>query len=252
MKAYELTERGKIIICVVLVLLIFIIPATVFAVRAWSSPPPPPAEPPASSIPEPDDSVISDGPLPDGSGFDPLEPSEPDEGEQGSFDPVQEPPDDPSQETGEGSGQELEDDPAQEPDDDQPEEPDDPGDPPQEPGQEQPGQPPEVGPVDINRSEGTMSFTFAPGLQDALDTDSAAMLSTFLSSPKNTKDAEITVEIPQLSSDDRSTLISAIVDAFASHGVSRDTLTFKTYQASSDDGSYEVRMGFYQPVKSPK
>jgi len=248
-----LTERGKIIICVVLVLLIFIIPATVFAVRAWSSPAPPPAEPPSSSVPEPDDSVISDGPLPDGSGFDPHEPSEPDEGEQGSFDPVQEPPDDPSQEPAEGSGQEPGEepgeDPAHEPDDDQPEDPDDP---PQEPGQEQPEQSPEVGPVDINRSEGTMSFTFAPGLQDALDADSAAMLSSFLSSPKNTKDAEIIVEIPQLSIYDRTALISAVTNAFASHGVTKDTLTFKTYQASPNDDPVKVMMAFYQPVKSPK
>ena len=246
MKDYELTERGKIVICVVLVLLIFIIPATVFAVRAWNNSPPQPAEPPASSVPGPDDTVISNGPLPDGSGFDPHQPTKPEDGEQGSFDPVPEPPDDPEPEPDEEHKQEPSDDLSQEPEEDLTPEPE------KDLDREHPEQPPEVGPVDINRSEGTMSFTFAPGHQDDLDADSIAMLSTFLSSPRNTKDAEIIIEIPQMPDDNRSVVVSAVINAFASHGVSRDILTFRTYQTGSHNGPQVISMAFHQPEKSPK
>jgi len=85
-----LTERGKIIIAIILVALIFVLPALILAVKAWNSSPPPPDIP--SQDVQPDDSPpkISDGPLPDGSGFNPTDPVE--NGEQGSFDPPVDPP----------------------------------------------------------------------------------------------------------------------------------------------------------------
>jgi len=75
---YELTERGKIIIAIVLVLLLFVLPSAYFAVKAWlGSPAPPQENPPQAMEPAPgtteDEPVTSDGPLPNGSGFYPPE-----------------------------------------------------------------------------------------------------------------------------------------------------------------------------------
>jgi len=96
MRGYEFTERGKIIIAVLIVILIFVIPSLILAVNAWNNSPPP-VEPTRSIAPDPDDiPVISDRPLPSGSGFNPPELSETGNGEQGSFDPPIEHPDDES------------------------------------------------------------------------------------------------------------------------------------------------------------
>jgi len=92
MRGYEFTERGKIVIAVIIAIPLFIIAITL-AVIAWNNSQPPPDDPPSHSepyIPD-DDPEISDKPLPDGSGFTPHEPSEPGSGEQGEFDPDPDP-----------------------------------------------------------------------------------------------------------------------------------------------------------------
>lgn len=197
---YELTERGKIIIAVILVLLLLVLPSTILVVMSWDTSPPPADDPSHSIVPEPDppdDSpVISDRPLPDGSGFNPDDPPEIDDNE---------------------------DDPADTP-------------------EEQPYDLPEFGPISINRTDGTMLFLFAPELQDALDPETAALLGELIASPKKTDDAQIVIEIPLLSDEDTTKLISAIADAFAEHGITQRELAYIVYQSETEDRSHEVRL----------
>ena len=96
MNNYELTERGKIVIAVVVAILLFVITAAILWFLAWNSSAQTPNDPPQSQAPVQDDPppVISETPLPEGSGFDPApedppnqEPPQSDDGEQGSFDP---------------------------------------------------------------------------------------------------------------------------------------------------------------------
>ena len=207
MTNYELTERGKIIIAVILVLLLLVLPSTILVVLAWDNTPPPVNDPPQTSEPEPDpdsdSSVISDRPLPDGSGFNPDDTTLNENGESGSFDPAPELPGD------------------------------------------VPVYMPVYGPVSIDRNEGTMLFLFAPGIQDTLDDKTVSMLGEFVTSPKNTIDTVILIEIPLLPEEDTNTLISAIAEAFAKHGVSQSELAYIVYQTDTDEDAYVVTLSFY-------
>ena len=225
MNGYEFTERGKIIV-VVLVIALLIIPAAVIVSRVRNGTPPSDdpghhiAQPtPEDSHPDDQEPVITESPPPD----EPDNPDDPDDlqggsdGEQGSFDPPVVPPD-------------------------EHDDPDDPGD---------EEQPPEIGPVEINSSAGTMSFMYAPDIQSALDTDTITMLGEFITSPRNTRDSIILVEIPDLPTGEASALTSAITNAFSQHGVTRRDLTFETYQSDISDSSFEVMLSFIQ-TSSPK
>jgi len=224
MKGYEVTERGKIIIAIVIVICIFVIPAIVLAVKAWSSSPPLPDNPQHTEEPASDDE-INDGPLPDGSGFNPNDPHDSGDTEQGSFDPPVDPDDlDDPDETGDAG------------------DPDNPGD-------SGVVEEPKYGPVSISRTHGTMTFRFSPGMQDSIDTASVSMIGDFLSSPKNTSDSQILIEMPLLSDDDVTKFINAISDTFASLGVEQKDLLFMTYQPSSEDSDsnlYDIRLSFSQ------
>jgi hypothetical protein len=194
---YELTERGKIIIAIVLVLLLLVLPSTILAVRAWNTSPPPPVDDPSHTTdPEPGDDLpeISNGPLPDGSGLNPLDP------------PEQEPP--------------------------------------QAGNEEHDYDPPEFGPIDLNLPDGTMLFLFSPEVQEVLDSETISMLSEFVTSPKNTADAQIIAEIPALPEEEASMLIAAINDAFALYGVSHEDLSYVVYQSNEDERSHEVKLSF--------
>jgi len=207
MNGYKFTDRGKIIVVIIIVILLFIVPSAVMAVRAWSAPPsPPPEEPPQSgeTIPGSQDDAppdISDRPLPNGSGLDPIQPPENSRGnvEAGSVDPTPEPSEDQ----------------------------------------------PENGPIELNLSAGTMLFAFAPRLQTSLDAATTTMLGEFLTSPRNTSNAQILVEMPELSDADTTTLISAVLEAFAQHGVSQESLVFLRDQTVVSDRYIEVRLSFY-------
>ena len=208
MRGYELTDRGKVVIAVILVILIFVIPATILAVRAWASSTPPPEDPrqTAEPIPLPADAPpeISNGPLPNGSGFNPLDPSN----------------QDPSQDINDET---------------------DLPDPPQDP----PLSEPEHRPAELNLAEGTMLFIFAPDEQDTLDDQVASMLGEFLTSPHNTLKAKIAVEMPNISEEDTSALISALSDAFAQHGVTQEKLVYAKNQTEPVERFFEVKLSYY-------
>ena len=231
MTGYEFTERGKVII-VVLVISLLIIPAAVIAFRVWSDSQTPDdpgdhiSQPtpgnPGSDEQEPD---VTESPPPEDNGQDPVEPPGEGNGEQGSFDPPVDPPDDTD---------DLDD-------------PDDTGEevPPVEPDT------PEIGPIGINLNAGTMEFMFAPELQDALDDDTFVMFGDFITSPRNTRNSIILVEMPSLSTTENAAITSAITSAFSQYGIPRRDLSFETYQSDTAGNSFAIMLTFIE-TSSPK
>jgi len=219
MYSYELTERGKIIIAIIIVILVFVLPSVILAINAWSNTAPPIDDPPRSEAPGTNDTpAISNGPLPDGSGFDPIDPPEVDDNEQDPYDPPEEQDDPPYEE---------------------PVEPVEPL---------EPEESPEFGFVNLNRARGTMQFTFSPEHQVALDEDTISALADFITSPRNTARAHISVETPSLSTEDSAIFRSAITDALTQHGVNANSLVFNANSASAYEGAFEVILSFQQPA----
>ena len=128
-----------------------------------------------------------------------------------------------------------------------PEDPPKPGDGEQgsfDPPVDPPDDPPEFGPVGLDTEAGTMSFLYAPDMQNALDADTISMMGEFVTSPKNTDDSQITVELPQLSQAETSSLISAITDAFAQYSVDHNDITYKQSASDSGERIFEVHLSF--------
>jgi len=202
MQNYELTERGKIIIAVIIAVLLLVLSVAILAV--WNSSPPA-EDPPQAYAPEPEPEespTISDRPLPDGSGLDPLEP----EGDVDDEPGVSEPPEETQPET--------------------------------------PAEPLEIGPISLDRQEGVMYFAFSPELQDSLDDDTVAMLGEFISSPKNTGNIQIAIEMPNLPDDERATLVKALSDALAQHSNKQYDFVYITYRSGAENRTFEVRLSF--------
>ena len=212
MYSYELTERGKTIIAVVLVVILVVLSAVILTIGYCSG----------TSLPsQGDDSSISKSPPAPVSPPAPQEtlsppPSEPPPTEPP---PTEPPPTDPPPSApphggngnGHGYGDII----------------------------------PEFGPVGLNILEGTMLFMFSPSLQEALDDDTVTMLSDFLSSPKNTDDSQIQVEMPNLAEDDMDLLLSAVAKAFSTYNVKVNDIVYVTNQTEVADSNFEVKLSFY-------
>ena len=210
MNNYELTDRGKIIIAVVLIAILLVLSSVVLSLGYCSGTSPPDNPPQTSATPTPgeDDPTISNTPLPTpGSGVDPSAPT-----------PTPTPtPDDPSQGgdgnggNGDGYGDDY----------------------------------PEFGPVGLNLAEGTMQFIFAPAIQEALDEETTTMLGEFLASPKNTPDAKVQVEMPNLSEDDTEHLLLAVTSAFSNYDINVNEIVYVKNPVEADGSSFEVKLSFY-------
>jgi len=209
---YELTDRGKIIITVVLVLLIFVLPAAILlynAVASPDSPAPDDRDQQASAIPPsipngPQNPPITESPPPNGGGFNPPDNPQPN-----------------------GNGQGITPSPN---------------------GQDPPEPPESIGRVDS--IEGTLSFLFSPDQHDRLGAGLLSMLDVFLGSPKNTQDSIIAVETPQLSLEDSERLISVVVSEITGRGIPQQRIAYATRLATPEDGSFEVKM--YYIMRQPK
>ena len=233
MQGYELTERGKIAIAIILAIFLIVL-AVILAIRVWNGSSSPfdnqnrtSEQEQAYTPPE-----ISSTPSPEGNGTPPED--APENGEQGSFDPPQEPADEPSEDTVQDPSEETTD--STELDEEEP---------PQEEGQS--ALPVVAGPS-LNRSAGTMSFRFSPSSQDSLDEDTIAMLGDFLDSPANTANSRVVVSIPRLPETETAKIIAAVTDAFAEQGVEQRDLAFTVYSSNSGNASYEIRLSFSQSV----
>ena len=221
MYEYELTERGKILIAVVLVVLLLVMPSAFLIIKTMAAHPSQPMENPgmeSTETPPPglqeQPPVISESPPPDGGGFSPPDNS------GGSSPPDDFPPIEVSDPT--------DPDPADEP---------------------EPTPPPQFGPVGGDPFGGTLSFLFSPSLQNTLDAGTTSMLDEFLASPKNTQDRLIAVELPQLSDEDAEKIVSALVSAFSVRGVSEQQLTYIIRPDRSGRGAFIVNLS-YIPYQS--
>jgi len=200
MHGYKLTDRGRILVTLVFVVLFLLIPSAILLYTAMTgqSDQPPAGDSPSTSGTSPPAIVetvppeISESPPPNGGGFNPP---------------------DVTPTNGNGAGQETSPPPG-------------------------PGQP------SVDPSEGTLSFFFSPNLQNTLDVETSTMLSTFLSSDKNTQDSLIAVEFPQLPGKDADKVISAVISAFAAYGVREQRLAFITDSKGAEEEPFEVRLSY--------
>ena len=204
--SYRLTDRGKILVAIVIALLVFLLPAGILLFSAMADKPPDNedlepsgASPPSVVVTHPTQTTVS--PPPNGGGFSPPEatggPEATDRpGEDGSAD------------------------------------------------SKAPDKPPGSSPIGGNPSDGTLSFLFSTNQQDALDEDTALLLGEFLSFAGNTENSRIAVELPHLSEDAENTIISVIVNAFAARGVPENRLAFVINPESTAEGSFMVHLSY--------
>ena len=207
---YELTERGKIVIAVVLVLLLLVLPSAYLFIKTVAThsgepietPEPGTSEtlPPGANEPPP---VISESPPPNGGGFSQTDDTRPND-VNGVNDPDENNPQN---------------------------------------GLDEPHLP-DLGPSGGNPGEGTLSFFFSPDRQSGLDAETSSMLDEFISSPINTPDSLIAVELPQLSFEDESVVISAVISAFAERGVPENRLSFFSLSSEAVEGVFEIYLSF--------
>jgi len=218
MQKYELTERGKIAIAVVLVILLLSL-AVVLAIRAWNGSSPFENNGFYTVDPDPDDQSISDGPGQNGDGDSSGTDDPSGDGNTGEKAPDDDPGDDPDG-TSDGSSGNIS------------------------------GNPSETEPVSFNQTAGTLSFSFSPGTQDSLDENVIAKIGDFIASPKNTSGAKIQIEIPQLSSAETTVIKNAVAEAFSGQGVALDNLAWITYRATTSSSFYSIKFSFIQTSSS--
>jgi len=204
---YELTERGKIVVTVVVVVLVFLIPATVLMLTAManqSSSLYVNQDSGASNIPPTSyiEQTPSTRPPPNGGGLNPIDTPMHDGGNGSIEVPL-------------SDGCFVDD-------------------------------PPEFGPTGGNPSEGTLSFMFSPNLQNSLDPSTKNMMYELVNSAKNTEENVIAVELPQLSDEDVEKTMSAISSAFADLGIPSQRLAYITDQSELTENAFEVHLSFIQ------
>ena len=209
MHEYELTERGKIVIAALIVLLLFVL-SGILMYKAWANQSSaPPADPNSEShgalSPSPYETppVISDSPPPTGGVFTPPVISTPSEPSGNDVQGSEETPDTP----------EL-------------------------------TKPPDSGLIDCDPSEGTLSFLFSPDRQSELDNEIISAFGDLLSSLNNTRDSMIAVETPPLSDSDTEKLMDAVADAFVAHGIPARRLTWIMRPYDNAGETFEVKLYF--------
>ena len=215
MNSYELTERGKIFVAVVLVLLLLLVPSAILLCTAVARQPArnnepqgaiPSGSPPQSSVVTPTPELPA-SPLPSGSGLDTPN-VEPNDDEIDGNDDIND---------DEDAGAEGAQDPIITciPDQD-----------------------------GVTRVECVLSFMFSPDMQDSLDDATLVNLRGFVNSPDNTDDSSIAIEIPKLSEADAQKLLKALDSAFADLGISEQRLVYISDKTVTAQGTFEVNLSF--------
>jgi len=98
--------------------------------------------------------------------------------------------------------------------------------------------------VSLDIDAGIMTFPYTPGLLTSLDDNTVSLIGALLSSPENTENAVIAVEIPQLSDDDTATLTAAMIDAFNTYEVPLSDIIFTVYQPEQDAKTFKIGISF--------
>ena len=204
MEGYELTDRGKIVLTVILVVLLFFLPAAIFIFSAMGeAPDKPPDELGAqtsgtmpTATPPP---AISESPPPNGGGFGQPEKSP----QNGNGNPE-----------GHGSTE-----------------------------AHGPVMPQESAQGRVNKAAGTLSFLFFPEGQGSLGDGASSMLDEFLGSPKNTPNSIVGVETPRLPFEVSREFTAIMVEALNLRGVEEQRIAYiTTPDVPLEDGSFEVNM----------
>ena len=226
MGKYELTERGKIVLALILVVLLLLIPSAIMALKAMAQTSPPSSDEDSGSyispFPEPDPPVskTTDSPPPTGGGFNPQDVSPQDVSTQ-DVSPQDVSPQDVS--PTDGGLEPGKPDPAH---------------------ITEPSAPfvPVYDPARVDSLEGTLSFWFFPGAQSMLDPEPMYCLQTFLSSPKNVSEAFIAIDMPLVPLASADELAFVVVGAFSNLGVQEQRLMFIMGSDEPEDEMFEVSM----------
>ena len=235
MREYELTERGKIIIAVLIAVILLAL-AAVLTVKAFGNQAPRISGNQDSSISKPVSSP------PDGmSSESPIETPEGTPSGTSTETPFETPTDFPpttSNSPPPHGGDFNQPDDAQPPANSNEEEESDP------PGGQTYAPPPPSGPTGGNPSEGTLSFLFSPNYQDELDTETKSLLKVLLDSPSNTLNSIIAVETSTLPDDYAQTLMSAVATALAEYGVPEQRAAHVLNPSGAVGETFEVSFYF--------
>ena len=255
MQGYELTERGKIVIAVIIVVVLLALSAALM-IRARANQPSNDIEtevsesPPSSYVPV--TSAVSDSPPPSGGGFDEPDPSntpiniEPSveptvsEGQEGNSEEAS--PDDSADQNG-GSGDGLV--------------------PPngndsnngyashngnlnagEDSFPEQQTDPPTSGSIDEYAAANMLSFLFAPETQDELDSETKQRLGEIVKSSNNAFSGTVAVETAMMSVESSQTLMIAVNKAFAEYGVSEFSISHIQQEIGEAGEIVEVNLHF--------
>lgn len=283
MRKYEFTERGKIFIALLLVLLLLVLPSAILAFRVMAREPSPPpngqspgaiAETP--SVAGPQTTEDTDDPPPENGGsFNQSSPPQSSDGTPGESQSPDASDNGPGGQSGSGS------------DDDQPSanagdaqdgtnggDHSDPGSSESSPGDQsdssgsgaegQEGQEESQAgvtePEDGNGTEppaspepkepvlaaGVLTFTFSPGTQTALDSRTLSLVSEFLRSSKNTRNSTIVIETPKLAEKDAESLMKVMTSAFSARGVSSQRLEHVSRSSETAGGQVEVTVYYIE------
>ena len=95
-----------------------------------------------------------------------------------------------------------------------------------------------------NTSNGSLSFSFSPNNQERLDTGTISELAEFLKSPDNTKNSTIAVETQELSGSSRDKLMAAVTIALAEYGVPKERVAYVLRRSGVARETFEVMMYF--------
>ena len=252
MHDYELTDRGKIVVAVLIAVILLAL-AVALTVKAFANQEPQSANgTPSSTASDPVNSPPVEPPT---TGISIEEPGEPPEGTPGK--PPEGTPDKPPEGTPDKP-------PGETPDETPPTTTNSP--PPSGGGFNPPAvpsptassspdvsdppdghdliDPPISGPTGGTPSEGTLSFLFSPAYQDELDSATASLLGDLLRSPNNTRNSSIAVATPRLSHNDSTTLMAAVSSAFSVYGITEQRILHIENSTGTAGETFEVSFYF--------
>ena len=117
-------------------------------------------------------------------------------------------------------------------------------------GDEDPVRTPENGQNSVDPLEGTLTLTLSPDMPGAADPEVTTLIGVFLSSPKNTLNSAIAVEISGITDEDAKKLIETVTESFAAQGVEGQRMLFSTTPSVSPDETIILNMRYItQPGK---
>lgn len=271
MRRYELTERGKIVIALVLVVLLLVLPSAILAFKAMSDESAPPtatnsagaSKPPPNSGESPTQGKTDSPPPESGGTFSPTGDSGPGNSVSGTHEPpnvgdtgVDLPYESETATTPEQSagtpGEQGSPTTALSPDAPTAEQTGTDSGSPQPPVQEttpgtaSPSEPPTPPGTISPGVTDSISFVFTPGAQTKIDAVTASKLDDFLKSSRNTQTNTIAVETPKLQAGEAAALMAALKAELSARGVREQRLEHISRATAAQGADIRVTL-YYLP-----